>query len=71
MSPAFIKGITENLPNAAVTFDKFHAVKIINDAVDQVRLVRDHPTEYRIHALGSSFRRRNQIRRVEFTLLSF
>ena len=37
MSPAFIKGITENLPNAAVTFDKFHAVKIINDAVDQVR----------------------------------
>jgi transposase len=37
MSPAFIKGIAENLPNAAVTFDKFHAVKIINDAVDQVR----------------------------------
>jgi transposase len=37
MSPAFIKGVTENLPNAAITFDKFHAVKIINDAVDQVR----------------------------------
>jgi transposase len=37
MSPAFIKGIAENLPEAAVTFDKFHAVKIINDAVDQVR----------------------------------
>lgn len=37
MSPAFIKGIAENLPNAAVTFDKFHAVKIVNDAVDQVR----------------------------------
>jgi transposase len=37
MSPAFIKGIAENLPNAAITFDKFHAVKIINDAVDQVR----------------------------------
>ena len=37
MSPAFIKGVGENLPNAAVTFDKFHAVKIINDAVDQVR----------------------------------
>jgi transposase len=39
MSPAFIKGVGENLPNAAITFDKFHAVKIINDAVDQVRRV--------------------------------
>lgn len=37
MSPPFIKGIAENLPNAAITFDKFHAVKIVNDAVDQVR----------------------------------
>ncbi len=37
MSPAFIKGTAESLPNAAVTFDKFHAVKIINEAVDQVR----------------------------------
>jgi len=37
MSPAFIKGVAENLPNAAITFDKFHAVKIVNDAVDQVR----------------------------------
>jgi transposase len=37
MSPAFIKGVAGNLPNAAITFDKFHAVKIINHAVDQVR----------------------------------
>jgi transposase len=37
MSPAFIKGTAESLPKAAVTFDKFHAVKIINDAVNQVR----------------------------------
>jgi transposase len=37
MSPAFIKGVAANLPQAAITFDKFHAVKIINDAVDQVR----------------------------------
>ena len=36
MSPAFIKGVAESLPEAAVTFDKFHAVKIVNDAVDQV-----------------------------------
>ena len=37
MSAAFIKGTADNLPNAAITFDKFHAVKIINDAVDKVR----------------------------------
>lgn len=37
MSPAFIKGVAESLPEAVVTFDKFHAVKIINDAVDEVR----------------------------------
>ena len=37
MSPAFTKGIAEHLPNADITFDKFHAVKIINDAVDKVR----------------------------------
>jgi len=37
MSPAFIKGTAANLPKANITFDKFHAVKIVNDAVDQVR----------------------------------
>ena len=37
MSPAFIKGVTENLPNATITFDKFHILKIINEAVDKVR----------------------------------
>lgn len=37
MSPAFIKGTAEHLPRAEITFDKFHTVKIINDAVDEVR----------------------------------
>jgi transposase len=37
MSPAFIKGTTEHLPQAEITFDKFHTVKIVNDAVDEVR----------------------------------
>lgn len=37
LSPAFIKGIRENLPNAEITFDKFHVIKIINKAVDTVR----------------------------------
>lgn len=37
MSPAYIKGIGEFLPEANITFDKFHIMKIINNAVDQVR----------------------------------
>jgi transposase len=37
MSPAFIKGVKENLPDATITFDKFHILKIINEAVDKVR----------------------------------
>lgn len=37
MSPAFIKGVEDNFPNAEITFDKFHIMKIINKAVDEVR----------------------------------
>ncbi len=37
MSPAFISGIMDNFPNAEITFDKFHTVKIINEAMDKVR----------------------------------
>lgn len=37
MSPAFIAGTAEHLPSATVTFDKFHAVRLVNDAVDAVR----------------------------------
>lgn len=37
MSPAFIEGIADYLPNAKITFDRFHIMKILNGAVDQVR----------------------------------
>jgi len=37
MSPAFIKGVGEQLPNAQSTFDKFHIMKIVNTGVDKVR----------------------------------
>lgn len=37
MSPAFIKGVKEHLPEAQITFDKFHIIKILNSAVDKVR----------------------------------
>ena len=44
MSPAFIKGVKENLPEAEITFDKFHIIKLINEAVDQVRREEGHYT---------------------------
>jgi len=37
MSPAFIRGVYDNLPKAEITFDKFHILKIINESVDAVR----------------------------------
>jgi transposase len=37
MSPAFIKGATENFPYASQTYDKFHIIKTANEAVDKVR----------------------------------
>lgn len=43
MSPAFIGGIENTFPDAPITFDRFHVMKIINEAVDQVR--REEQTE--------------------------
>jgi len=37
MSPAFISGVAKEFPEAQLTFDKFHVMKIINEAVDEVR----------------------------------
>jgi transposase len=37
MSPAFISGITDQFPESSITFDKFHVMMIMNDAIDQVR----------------------------------
>ena len=37
MSKAFIKGIEENFPQAAITFDKFHVIKAINEALEKIR----------------------------------
>lgn len=37
MSPAFTSGVEKHFPEAHLTFDKFHVLKIINEAVDEVR----------------------------------
>ncbi len=39
MSPAFIKGVAESLPNARITFDKFHVVKHASEAIDKTRRI--------------------------------
>ena len=39
MSPAFIKGCTAQLPNARITFDKFHVIWHANAAVDKMRRI--------------------------------
>jgi transposase len=45
MSQAFIKGILDEFPKAHLTFDRFHVVQLMNDAVDEVRRKeqKDHP----------------------------
>jgi len=35
-SPTFIKGVNEQLPEAAIVFDHLNVVKITNQAVDKV-----------------------------------
>lgn len=39
MSPAFIKGVTKHLPNARITFDKFHVIAHASTAVDKTRRI--------------------------------
>ena len=37
MSPAFISGCGKYIPNVAITFDKFHVMKEVNKAMDELR----------------------------------
>ncbi|QDF96955.1 ISL3 family transposase [Azoarcus sp. DD4] len=39
MWPAFLKGVTANLPNATITFDKFHVIAHASTAVDKMRRI--------------------------------
>ena len=39
MSPAFIKGVGQSLPNARITFDKFHVVAHASQALDKTRRI--------------------------------
>lgn len=46
MSPAFIVGISNNFPKAEITFDRFHIVKLLNEAMDKVRKDERREHEY-------------------------
>lgn len=37
MSPAYIEATLEYLPNASITFDRFHVMKLANEALDGLR----------------------------------
>lgn len=37
LSPAFIAGAAASFPSAEITFDRFHVVKLLNEAMDKVR----------------------------------
>ena len=39
MSPSFISGVHENFPKAEIHFDRFHVVKLLNKAMDEVRKI--------------------------------
>jgi len=45
MSAAFIRGLTDRFPQAALTFDNFHLMQLLGNAVDEVRRQeqRTHP----------------------------
>lgn len=45
LSPSFIAGAAEAFPSAKITFDRFHVVKLLNQAMNQVRI-----TERKEHA---------------------
>jgi transposase len=38
LSAAFIAGAAESFPKAQITFDRFHVVKLLNEAMNQVRI---------------------------------
>lgn len=50
MSPAFIGGCNQHLPNAAITFDRFHVTNVVNKAMDDLRRIeRQECSELKNH----------------------
>jgi transposase len=54
MSPAYQKGVRENLGNAEMVFDKFHVIQTLNEAVEAVRRLEAKQSEAKRQALEKS-----------------
>lgn len=53
MSAAYLKGVTESLPNALISYDRFHIVKLAGEAMDEVRKTEWTTERERVeHELG-------------------
>lgn len=55
MSAAYTKGVSESLPMAEISFDRFHVIALANDAMDSVRRheMREQPAAVR-KAMGGA-----------------
>lgn len=75
MSPAFISGIGKHLKNAEITFDKFHIMKLVNKAVDQVRreesITNDLLKNTRYLWLKNTLSNSNELTRKELSLSKY
>jgi transposase len=58
MSAAYIKGVTKELPQAAISHDRFHVIALANEAMDKVRReeIRNRPEAVQA-ALGQTNRK--------------
>jgi transposase len=54
MSPAYIRGIKDHLPNAAIVFDKFHVIQSANEGVEKVRRLESQSDELKRGQLAKS-----------------
>jgi len=54
MSGAFIAGATKYFPKAEITFDKFHIVKLLNQAMNDVRKAENEHKDCRYEVLKKS-----------------
>ena len=53
LSPSFIAGAAEAFPAAEITFDRFHVVKLLNEAMNKVRMI-DERKEHDLFSKGTS-----------------
>jgi transposase len=57
MSAAYWSAVLEHLPDAALVFDKFHVIKLMNERLDDLRrqMVREAEGPLKLHIKGTRF----------------